>query len=71
MAVLPEAPCDLCAVMLSVDDDVQEDLMQHCFEGVPFCVPIHDQGVKAGVPGVEQAQPCLVQRMQPLRPRYR
>ncbi len=34
MVVLPEAPCDLRPVMLSVDDDVQEDLMQHCMEGM-------------------------------------
>ena len=71
MAVLPEATCDLCAVMLSVDDDVQEDLMKHGFEGVPFGVAIHDQGAKAGLPGIEQAQPCLVQRLQLLWPRFR
>ncbi len=71
MTVLPEATCDLCAVMLSVDDDVQEDLMKYGFEGVPFGVAIHDQGVKAGLPGLEQALPCLVQRLQPLRPRFR
>ena len=71
MAELPEATCDLRAMMLSMDDDMEKDLMQHDFEGLSFRVSIDHQGVKPGLPGVEQMLPCFVQPAQPLGPRKR
>ncbi len=71
MAELSEATCDLSAMVLSVDDDMEEDLMQHGFEWLSFRVSIDHQGVKAGLPGLEQTSPCFVQCAQPLGPRLR
>ena len=71
MAELPEATCDLRAMVLSVDDDMEEDLMQHGFEGLSYRVSIDHQGVKPGLPGLEQMPPRFVQRAQPLEPRLR
>ena len=71
MAELSEATCDLGAMVLSVDDDMEEDLMQHGFERLSFRVLIDHQSVKPGFPGVEQVLPCLVQRTHLLGPRRR
>ena len=71
MAELPEATCDLRAMVLSMDDDMEEDFMQHGFEGLSFRVSIDDQGIKPGLPGLEQVSPRFVQRAQPLEPRLR
>ena len=71
MAELSEATCDLSAMVLSVDDDMEEDLMQHGFERLSFRVSIDHQGVKAGLPGLEQMPPLFVQRAHSLGPRLR
>ena len=71
MTQLPETSCDLCAMVLSMNDDVKEDLMQHRFKRVPFRVSIGDQVVEPALPGVEQVFPGVLQGGKAVRPRLR
>ena len=65
---MPEVACDLRAMVLPMDNDVEEDLMQRRFERLPFGVAIFDQGVKARFPRVKQVEPRPVQGAKPFFP---